>query len=289
MAVMSEQSSSSTTAHRYRIAKRRAWTPIVVAVVAVLGLVGVVQVLATNPNLSWPVVAEYLFAPQILRGVVRTVQLSIVAMIIAIVLGVVVGLGRMSRNAVLSSIAGIYVLVFRSVPLLVQLLLWGNVGLLLRSVTLGIPFTDVAFFSIATNELISPFTAAIVGLSLHGAAYMGEIVRAGIASVDKGQSEAAAAMGMSSTTITRKIVLPQAMRVIIPPTGNQFVDMIKGTSLVSVISGGDLLTQAQNISAMSYRVIEMLFVASFWYMALIGLASIGQFYLERRVSKGFSR
>jgi len=273
----------------YAVVHRHHVGPWLLAAVAALATAGLVYALATNPYLDWGVTAHYLFAGQILRGVVTTVELSIYSMILGVLVGVVIGVGRMSHNAVLSGLAFSYVAVFRSVPVLVQLLIWGNVGLIVRNVALGIPFTDVRFFSIQTNELIGPFTAAILGLALAEGAYIAEIVRAGIGSVDKGQREAASSLGMSSARSLRRIVLPQALRVIIPPLGNEFVTLIKGTSLVAVIAGGDLLTQAQNVAASNYRVIEMIAVAVFWYLVLVAVASVGQYFLERHYSRGVDR
>lgn len=270
----------------FTIIRRKSLFPWVLAALAAALTIGFVVALATSPALDWGETGRYLFSPQVLSGVWVTIQLSIYAMAVGIVVGLVVGLGRMSHNRVLSTLSLLYITVFRSIPVLVQLLIWGNIGLVARSITLGIPFTDAQFFSISTNELIGPFTAAVLGLSLAESAYIAEVIRGGVLSVDKGQIEAASALGMSRGRTTRRVILPQALRVIIPPMGNQFVTLIKGTSLVSVIAGGDLLTQVNNISATSYRVIEMLAVAVFWYLVLVSAASVGQYFLERAVSKG---
>lgn len=280
------QRPDSRTREKLLIRRRHQIFPWIVFALAVIIVFSVVQALVTAPTIDWTVVGSYLFAPPVIGGLWTTIVLSVVSMAIGIVLGVFIGLARMSSNRLLSGMAHGYIMLFRGVPVLVQLLIWGNIGLIIRNFAFGIPFTSVEFFSISTNELISPFTAAIIGLALHEAAYVGEIVRSGILSVDKGQLEAAAALGMSPARTTRRIVLPQSLRVMIPPTGNQFVTLIKGTSLVSVIAGGDLLTQTQNIAATSYRVIEMLAVASFWYLVLVGIATQAQSLLEKSVSKG---
>jgi polar amino acid transport system permease protein len=270
----------------YKVIRRRSYFPWVLAGLAAALTVGFLWLLISNPALDWNQTLNYLFAPQIIRGVWTTIQLSVLSMLLGVVLGVGIGLGRMSHNKVLRTLSAIYVTVFRGVPVLLQLLIWGNIGLIVRNISLGIPFTDISFFSVPTNEVVGPFTAAIVGLALAEAAYIAEVVRAGVLSVDRGQLEAASALGMTPGRTTRRIMLPQALRLIIPPMGNQFVTLIKATSLVSVIAGGDLLTQVQNISATNYRVIEMLAVAAFWYLVLVSVATIGQYFLERAVSKG---
>ncbi len=268
------------------VVRRRPVFPWILAGTAVALTVWFLFALATNPALDWSETAAYLFNRQVLHGVWVTVQLSVISAAIGIILGLVIALGRLSHNKVLRTLATGYIAVFRSVPALVQLLVWGNIGLVIRNVSLGIPFTDIGFFSMPTNELIGPFTASILGLALSESAYMAEVIRGGVLAVDKGQLEAASALGMTHMRTTRRIVLPQALRVIVPPMGNQFITLIKATSLVSVIAGGDLLTQVSNISAMSYRVVEMLGVAVFWYLVMVSIASIGQHYLERFLAKG---
>ncbi len=294
---MSSETVSRTSATRksdsapppLKIIPRRSYFPWVLAVAAAGAAVAFVLGLALNPAMDWAETGRYLFSAQILNGVWVTVQLSVLSMLLGTIVGLVIGLFRLSSNKVLQSLATIYIAVFRSTPVLVQLLLWGNVGLIVRNISLGIPFTDVRFFSMPTNELIGPFTAAVLGLALAEAAYIAEVVRGGVMSVQKGQVEAASAIGMTPGRITRRIVLPQAIRPMIPPLGNQFVTLIKGTSLVSVIAGGDLLTQVMNISATSYRIIEMLAVAVFWYLIIVSVATIGQHFLERALSKGIEK
>jgi len=271
------------------VVRRRAPWPWVLAAVAVAALGAFLYGMATNPALDWSETATYLFRPEVLKGLWVTIQLSVISTAAGIIIGLVIALWRMSTNRVLKTLALVYIALFRSVPVLVQLLIWGNIGLIIRNVSLGIPFTDIRFFSIPTNELVGPFTAAVLGLALAESAYIAEVIRAGILSVDAGQLEAASALGMTRGRTMRRIVLPQALRVMIPPLGNQFVTLIKGTSLVSVIAGGDLLTQVVNISATSYRVIEMLTVAVFWYLIIVSLATIGQYFLERRLSRGVKR
>ncbi|WP_083459065.1 amino acid ABC transporter permease [Jiangella muralis] len=272
-----------------RIARRRPYLSWLALVVVLVLIVGAIRSVANNPYIDWSVTRQYLFNDQVLTGVWMTVRLAVISMLLGIVLGILVGLARLSRNRPLAQVAASFILLIRGVPVLVQLLIWGNIGLFVQTVKIGVPFTPIEFWSSPANDLIVPFVAATIGLALHEAAYMAEIIRSGVLSVDRGQSEAAAALGMRPGRIMRRIVLPQALRVMIPPTGNQFVTLVKGTSLVSVIAGGDLLTQTQNIAATSYRIIEMLAVATFWYLVLVGLAGALQVVLERWAGKGHTR
>ncbi|MDQ1205123.1 amino acid ABC transporter permease [Microbacterium sp. SORGH_AS_0862] len=272
-----------------RVIRRRAVLPWIVAAALSALMIAVVTALATNPRLDWGVTGQWLFNPRILKGVWVTIQLSVLSMVFGVLLGTLIGIARLSHNRVLRLIASTYVTIFRSIPALLQLLLWGNIGLIVQQVSIGIPFTDVRFFALDTNDLIAPFTAAVIALALHEAAYVAEIVRGGVLGVDVGQREAGAALGMPPGYIMRRVLLPQAFRLIIPPLGNQFVTLIKATSLVAIIAGGDVLTEAQNIAASNYRVVEMLAVATFWYFLLVIAASICQSFLERVATKGVRR
>lgn len=256
------------------------------AALMLLLVFGALRGLATNERLDWSVTAQWIFNGRILKGVWITIALSVLAMTFGTILGTIIGIARLSANRVLRGLASGYVIVFRSIPALLQLLLWGNIGLIARQVSIGIPFTEVSWFEVDTNDLIGPFTAAVIALALHEGAYVAETVRGGILGVDRGQREAAAALGMPPRYAMQRVILPQALKLIVPPLGNQFVTLIKATSLVSVIAGGDVLTEAQNIAASSYRVVEMLAVATFWYFVLVMLASGGQWLLERRLSRG---
>lgn len=267
----------------------RHWGQIIAAVMAVVILAAVIVSFAGNENIHYPTIAEFVFHPGILAGLGVTFQLSIVAMVCGILIGIVVAVARMSDNRVLQALAGGYIWLFRGVPLLVQLLLFGNFALLAPQLGLQIPFTDVLLFGIDTNAVITPFIASILALSLHEGAYMAEVVRGGILAVDTGQAEAATALGMTKGTAMRRIILPQALRVIIPPTGNQFITLLKTTSLVAVIAGHDLMSTALNISAQSYRTIEMLLVASIWYLAVVSVLSLLQRLLEKRLARGVRR
>ncbi len=255
------------------------------AVIVVLAVIGTVYSIATNPNFEWSVVAEFLFSPSILRGLGSTLVITIVSMAIAVVLAVVIAVMRISPSRIISSVAAFYVFVFRGIPLIVLLILLGNLGLFLKSITIGIPGTQVVLIDVPISEVITPFVASVAGLSLAGAAYMAEIVRSGLLAIGRGQREAAKALGLTSSRTLRFIVLPQALRVILPPMGNEFIGMLKASAIVSVIAGGDLLTVAQGIAGTNYRTIELLIVATIWYLLVIIVFSIGQYLLERRTAE----
>lgn len=253
---------------------------VVIAALAAL----LIRSLLTNPNFGWDVVAEYLFSPRILDGLVKTLQLTVIAMSLGIVLGVVLAIMRLSTNPVLSAMSGFYIWFFRGTPIFVQLLFWGYISALYPLITLDIPGLPTFVFA-DTNVLITPVVAAILGLGLNEGAYMAEIVRAGIGSVDKGQTEAAKALGMPGSRIMRRIVLPQAMRVIIPPTANNTISMLKTTSLVSVLAFPELLYAAQLIYSDNFQTIPLLLTASIWYLLVTSILTIGQYYIERHYSR----
>ncbi|MGH8968898.1 MAG: amino acid ABC transporter permease [Actinomycetes bacterium] len=252
------------------------WASAVVVIVLVAALIWSV---ATNDNLRWSVVGEFITERTVLGGLWVTIQLTVLSMVIGIALGIVVAVMRLSDNKVLSTVSWFYIWLFRGTPVLVQLLIWFNLALFFPKLGFG-PLQG------GTNELIKPFVAALLALALNEAAYMAEVVRAGILAVDTGQSEASHALGMTQGQTMRRIVLPQAMRVIIPPTGNETITMLKTTSLVLVVGAGDLLTRTSAIAAREFTTIEMLMVASFWYLVLTSIASYGQYHLERRFARG---
>ncbi|WP_262380133.1 amino acid ABC transporter permease [Nonomuraea sp. PA05] len=241
--------------------------------------------LLTNPRFEWPVVAEYLLDPHILAGLGMSLLLTVIAMTLGSGLGVLLAAGRLGGFKPVAWACGVYVAVFRGIPPLVQLIFWFNLGYLLPRVSLGVPFGPT-FASWPTNAVISSLTAAVLGLTLHEAAYMAEIVRAGILAVDGGQRDAARAMGFTTRQSFLKVVLPQAMRVIIPPTGSQFISLLKGTSLVSVIAMADLLYSVQVIYNRTYQIVPLLIVACAWYLAVVTVLSLGQRRLERHYGRG---
>jgi polar amino acid transport system permease protein len=261
-----------------------------VATVIVLFLLAVlVHSFFTNPNFHWDVVFKYFVDGSVLEGLLHTIELTIISMVIGIIGGVILAIMRLSANPVLSSISWLYIWFFRGTPLLVQLLFWGFIGALYKNISLGVPFGGPQFWSFQTQDLISVFTAAILGLALNEAAYMAEIVRAGISAVNEGQMRAAQSLGMSQFLAMRRIVLPQAMRVIIPPMGNETISMLKNTSLVSVIGFSDLLYASQLIYSRTYQTIPLLITASLWYLIVTSILTIGQFYVERHFGRGSSR
>ncbi|MXP64296.1 amino acid ABC transporter permease [Roseomonas sp. M0104] len=222
---------------------------------------------------------------QILAGLAVTLELTLAAMAMGLLLGTALAVMRLSANLLLSSLAWLYIWFFRSVPVLVQLIFWYNFGALYPQIELRVPFGPL-LYGASTNAVITPLTAALAGLGLAQAAYTAEVIRAGIASVPRGQTRAAKALGMRPATIFRRIVFPQAMRVIIPPVGNEVISMVKGTSLVSVIALADLLYTAQLIYARTYETIPLLIVASLWYLIVVSVLSVGQHFLERHYRHG---
>lgn len=252
------------------------------ALVLLIALAGTVWSFAKNPNVQWSIVGHYFFNGLIVNGIIVTLYLTFIAMAIGVAGAIVIAVMRLSSNPVLSSIAKFYIWFFRGTPVLIQIIFWGYVGALYPQVKLGIPFTHVTFLSGNSSALITPTLAAILSLGLNEIAYSGEIIRGGISGVAKGQVEAAHSLGLTPGQTTRKIVLPQAMRIVVPPMGNEVLTMLKETSLVSVIAGRDLMTAAQQIYSQNYQVIPLLVVAGIWYLLLTSLLSYPQRLLERR-------
>ncbi|WP_101949958.1 amino acid ABC transporter permease [Mycobacterium sp. 3519A] len=263
------------------------WVAAVVIVILLgLFLYGV----ATNPAYRWPIFFEYLFNERILLGVSNTLQLTVYSMVLAIVLGVILSVMRLSPNPVFKSVSWVYLWIFRGTPIYVQLAFWGLIPTIYQKIQLGVPFGPT-FFELNLQALSIPFLLATLGLALNEAAYMAEIIRAGINSVPEGQSEASTALGMSWGLTMRRTVLPQAMRVIIPPTGNEVISMLKTTSLVTAVPYAfDLYSIAtREIAARTFEPVPLLLVASAWYLAITSIMMVGQYYLERYYSRGASR
>src|SRR3954463_12658951 len=257
----------------------------VAAVVIVVLVVLFVYGAATNDAYRWHVFGEYVFNERVLSvGLVNTLQLTIYSMVLAIALGVLLAVMRLSPNPVFKSVSWVYLWVFRGTPIYVQLVFWGLIPTIYASIQLGVPFGP-SFFHLNLQALSIPFLLAIVGLALNEAAYMAEIIRAGISSVPEGQSEASSALGMSWAMTMRRTVLPQAMRVIIPPTGNEVISMLKTTSLVTAVPYTlELYTRTRDISGVIFQPIPLLMVAATWYLAITSVLMVGQFYLERYFS-----
>ena len=253
------------------------------AAVVILALFAfVIHAFATG-QIAWKVVGQFLTAKAIMMGLQNTIIMTICAMALGIALGVLFAIMVMSANPVLSNVARFYIWFFRGTPLLLQLLLWFNLALIFP--TMGIP----GLFEARTVDLITPFIATLLGLGINQGAYTAEVVRSGILSVDVGQTEAAKSIGMTGLTTLRRIVLPQAMRVIIPPVGNEVVSMVKLTSVASVIQYSEILRNAQTIYYANARVMELLIVAAIWYLAVVTVLSVGQHFLERHFSKAHRR
>jgi polar amino acid transport system permease protein len=267
--------------------RQHPWRLVAVGVIAVLAA-QLLQLFITNERFGWGTVAKYLFSDLIIRGLGMTLGLTVVAMLLGTVLGVLLAICRISKNPVLSGFAAGYIWFFRGTPLLVQLIFFYNLSALVPQLSFGIPFAP-PMWSTETNTLVTPMLVAILGLGLHEAAYMAEIVRGGLLSVDPGQREAGYSVGMTNYRVMRRVILPQAMRFIIPPTGNQVISMLKATSLVSVIAMADLFYTAQSIYNRTFETIPLLLVSVIWYLVLTTLLNIGQSFIERHYSRSSKR
>lgn len=267
-----------------RPARHTAWW-IGAGVLLLIAAAGI-WVIATNPRFGWHIVGSYLFSRPILTGLGVTVELTVIAMAIGLVIGILLASMRMSPNPVVRACGQVYIWFFRGTPVLVQLIFWFYLAALfpvIRFSSLHIGLADVS-----TNSVIDPFTAAILGLGLNEGAYMAEIVRAGILSVGSGQSDAARALGLTRRQAMVKIILPQAMRVVIPPTGNETIGMLKTTALVSVIALADLLYSAQQIYSVNYETIPLLITVSIWYLLLTSILTMLQRRIEDHYGKGIA-
>lgn len=254
------------------------------ASLVVIVLLFLVRGAATNTKLQWDLVGQYLFDQQILNGLLTTCLLTVAIMVVAIVVGGVVALMVLSPSMLLSLPGKGFIWLFRGAPALVQLVVWYNLSLFIPRFALTLPVVGT-LFDVSTNDIMTPYVAAMLALGLHEAGYMAEIIRNGIQSVGKGQSEAALCLGMTPSTLMWRIIIPQAMRVIIPPTGNETINLLKTTSLVSTIAVGDLLYSAQAIYARTFETIPLLIVVTLWYLVVVSIMSVGQFYLERHFSR----
>ena len=256
------------------------------AVVLILLLVWFIVDAAQRDAYGWQYVGKYVFDKRISAAALVTLQLTVYSMIIGVILGLILAVMRLSPNPVVKSIAWLYLWIFRGTPVYVQLVFWGLFSLIYPHIFLGVPWTNLGV-NFDLGFMQNAFIIAIVGLALNEAAYMAEIVRAGLLSVDEGQEEAATALGMSWWQTMTRIVIPQAMRVIIPPTGNEVISMLKTTSLVAAIPlTTDLYGVARDISAVTYTPIPLLIVASLWYLLFTSILMIGQYFLEKRFSRG---
>jgi polar amino acid transport system permease protein len=254
-----------------------------VSAAVALFLLGSVIYAFAQGKINWGAIPEYFFDDRIIDGVLNTLLLTVQSMVIGIAGGVLLAVMRLSQNPVTSSIAWFYIWFFRGTPVLVQLFVWFNLGLVFEYINMG------PFYKDYWSSFMTPLLAALLGLWLNEAAYMAEICRAGLLSVDEGQTEASHALGMSHTKTLRRIVIPQAMRVIVPPTGNEVINMLKTTSLVSAVQFYDLFKEAQDIGQNAGSPVEMYFLAAAWYLIMTSILSVGQYYVERHYARGSSR
>jgi len=253
---------------------------VVLMIVAFIG-----SSIASNPNFEWQVVRDNLTEASILSGVMMTIKLTCISVILGFAGGTILAFMRLSANPVLSWVSWVYIWFFRAVPMLVQLFLWYNIATLYPKLSLSLPFYGT-IWTANTNQLISPFSAAVIALVMHQSAYAAEIIRAGIQSVGVGQLEAAKALGYRPAQIFRQTVLPQAMRTLLPPAGNEVIGQLKTTAVVSVIALQDVLYSAQIIYQRTYEVVPLLLVATAWYLVMTSVLSIGQHYIEVFFSRG---
>jgi len=259
-----------------------------VALIAVaIFLVWVAYQLVTNKGFQWDIVGKYMFDRTVLRGISMTIQLTVLVMLIGVVVGIVIALMRMSRDPFLNFCAHGFVWFFRGTPVLVQLVFWYNLAALFPQLQLGIPFDGPKIAEISATVAISSFTAALLGLGLNEAAYMAEIIRAGLLSVDAGQTEASKALGHRPWQTFRVIVLPQAMKAIVPPTGNQLISALKFTSIASVVALHELMHSVETIYSRTFETMPLLIVAALWYLIMVSILSVVQYFIERHYLKGW--
>jgi len=271
-----------------RIVSKRYYGRWLSALLVLLCVVAMAHSMINNSRFEWGVIAENFTEASILQGVLMTLQLTAISVVLGFAFGTVLALMRLSSNPVLVAVSWAYTWFFRGVPMLVQLFLWYNIAALYPTLSLSLPGIG-ELWSAQSNALVSPFSAAVIALVMHQSAYAAEIVRAGIQSVGNGQLEAARALGYRPAQIFRFTILPQAMRAILPPAGNEVIGQLKTTAVVSVISLQDVLFSAQIIYQRTYEVIPLLLVATLWYLLMTSVLSVGQFYIERYFSRGVSR
>lgn len=275
------------TAADIDIARMRLIKPLpygqIIAVAVIVLIAAFITKSFAEGQINWEITWQYMFWPTILMGLVNTIWMSILCMAIGIGIGLLCAVGRDSINPVIRWASIFYTWFFRGAPLILQLLIWFNLALVFPKLSL------FGFFEVRTVDVITPAVAAILGFGLNAGAYASEIIRAGLLGVDRGQFEAAKAIGMTGSMALRRVVLPQAMRTVLPPLGNEFISMIKMTSLASILGFSDLLRSVQNIYFLNTRVIELLMVATVWYLVVVTILSFFQRMLERRFGRGFVR
>jgi polar amino acid transport system permease protein len=270
-----------------RIIPGTPWGRWIGAVAVAVFVAWVIYQVLTNPGFQWDIVGRYMLHPGVLQGVAMTVELTALVMLGGTVIGIAIALMRLSNNPILTMCAHGYVYFFRGVPVLVQLVFWYNLASLFPEISLGIPFGGPKFWSISSTVAISSFVAAMLGLGLNEGAYMAEIVRAGILSVDPGQTEASKALGHRPAQTFFVVVLPQAMKAIVPPTGNQVIGMLKFTSLASIVALHELMHAVESIYTRTFETIPLLIVAALWYLIMVSILSVVQYFIESYYSRGW--
>lgn len=265
----------------FKLVPHRNTSNMIIAVIVVL-LIAAILTAFIFADIDYKVTFQYLFDPQIVSGVWRTLELTVISMLIGVLLGVATALLRESPNRLLAAAAGFYTWLFRGTPVLVQLLIWFNIALVIPQISF------FGLWSVSTNTIMTPFLAAILALGINEGSYMSEIVRSGLLAVDRGQTEAALALGMKKSRVMISVVLPQALRIILPPAGNQLIAMLKTSALAYTISVSELLNGAFRIYTINYKVIELLFTASIWYLFLTTVLTFLQTWMERRLNRGYA-
>lgn len=261
---------------------RKPWVAWIGSALVLFAIIFVVRAFIVAPKMDWATFGEYFFNPAILQGLLMTLQLTLAGIVLATIVGFVLAMMSSSKSPLIRLWSSLYAWVFRGIPLMVQLLLWYNLAIVF-------PVIQMPFVEVSTNTLISAFTASLLGLALHEAAYMAEVIRGGLLSVPKSQTEAGLSLGFTPGQVSSRIVFPQALRVIIPPAGNQFINLMKASSIVSVIGGGELLTRAQYIYGQNFAVFPLLLVASAWYLILTSAATLLQQAAERKLDPDYHK
>jgi polar amino acid transport system permease protein len=270
-----------------QVIHRSHWGRRIGGAVASIFATWIVYQILTNQGFQWAIVGKYMLNPSVLSGVRMTCELTVLVMVFGAIVGVAIALMRLSKNPILVLGANAYLWFFRGTPVLVQLVFWYNLAALFPEISLGVPFGGPKFFSVSSTVAITSFGAALLGLSFNEGAYMGEIIRAGILSVDPGQAEAAKALGYRPMQAFWVVVLPQAMKAIVPPTGNQVIGMLKFTSLASIVALQELMLSVESIYSRTFETMPLLIVAALWYLILVSVLSVGQYFIERYYSKGW--
>lgn len=282
MTLATPSDTPASSAAPRRVVHRRHWGPWIFAALVLLALAALLQAAIRAKVMNLSVVAEYLFSRLVLEGAINSLMLGTTALFLAAGVGLVAALMRVSGNPILTAFSSTYVYLFRGTPMLIQLIFWFNAfPIMFPQLHIAIPFTGWVLVDAQMTHVITPHVAALIGLSLAEGAYMAEIIRGGFLAVDNGQRDAARAIGMSQGLLMRKVVIPQAARIIVPAAGNQYILLLKSTSLASAIGYLELLRISTDIYAANFHVVELLAVAGFWYLVMTAFATVLQTALEK--------